>query len=83
MLVKDLTLLGHDLAQVVMIDNMTSAFALNLSNGIPIIPFFEDEADSQLRTLLSFLKNEIYPAKDVRTVIDKKFKFKDLINYRD
>lgn len=48
---KDLRLLGRDLAKVVLVDNAAYSYAFQFSNGIPIIPFFEDKADLELRAL--------------------------------
>ncbi len=49
--VKDLRLLNRDLKKVVLVDNAAYSYAFQLNNGIPIIPYFDAEADYQLRTL--------------------------------
>lgn len=55
--VKDLRVIkGRDLSQVVLVDNATISFIYQLENGIPIIPFYNNEYDDELVSLGSFLK---------------------------
>ena len=48
MYVKDLSILGRDLSQVVIADNSISAIACQLTNGVPISTWTYDENDLSL-----------------------------------
>ncbi|KAM3251162.1 hypothetical protein T459_05286 [Capsicum annuum] len=69
---KDLTVLGVDLAKVVIVDNSPQVFRLQVNNGIPIKSWFDDPSDSALISLLPFLE-KLAEADDVRPIIAKKF----------
>ncbi|CAI9773259.1 unnamed protein product [Fraxinus pennsylvanica] len=69
---KDLTVLGVDLAKVAIIDNSPQVFSLQVNNGIPIKSWFDDPADTALISLLPFLET-LVDANDVRPIIARKF----------
>jgi len=72
--IKDLRILANrDLKDVVIVDNAVYSFGYQLENGIPIIPFYFNKKDQELKSLLSFLKS-FYFAKDVREINKKTFK---------
>ena len=68
--IKDLTKLGRDLKDVVIIDNSPNAYSLNKENGIPISTWLEDENDRELYDLIQILEFLSY-VDDVRTFIPK------------
>ncbi|XP_050944510.1 uncharacterized protein LOC103484399 isoform X1 [Cucumis melo] len=71
---KDLTVLGIDLAKVVIVDNYPQVFRLQVNNGIPIKSWIDDPLDSALISLLPFLET-LVDVDDVRPIIAQRFEF--------
>ena len=67
---KDLSKLGRDLKDIIIVDNSPLAFSLNKENGIPIVSFFEDKADRELYNLIPILEF-LSSVPDVREFIPK------------
>ena len=78
--VKDLRILNRDLRNVIIVDNTPYAFAAQLENGYPIIPFYNDDHDTQLLELEEYLMN-IKDVEDVRIENSKRFKLKDMTEH--
>ncbi|OVA13592.1 NLI interacting factor [Macleaya cordata] len=70
--VKDLTILGRDLARIAIVDNSPQVFQLQVENGIPIESWFGDPSDDALLSLFFFLQT-LVGVDDVRPIIKKKF----------
>ena len=55
--VKDLNILGRDIAKTIIVDNSILSFAYNLSNGVPIASFFGQSWDRELPQLHMLLED--------------------------
>ncbi|KAI9197315.1 HAD-like domain-containing protein [Polychytrium aggregatum] len=75
---KDLEKLGRNIKHTMLVDNSPQVFALQLSNGIPIKSWYDDQDDHELLDLLKFLET-VSDTDDVRPHIDRQFKLKELI----
>lgn len=54
--VKDLRMFeGISLKDIIIVDNSVYSFGFHLSNGIPIIPFYENQNDKELFFLSEYL----------------------------
>ena len=55
-LIKDLRIIANRaLSDMILVDNSALSFAFNVNNGIPILPFYEDKQDEELRHLNYYL----------------------------
>lgn len=75
---KDLTVLGRDLSQTVLVDNSPHAFGYQLDNGIPIESWFENRKDKELLKLAAFL-DTLLDVPDVRPLVRSKFNLRSLV----
>jgi Dullard-like phosphatase family protein len=67
---KDLSRLGRKMNNVIMLDNSPEAYAWQKENGIPIISWFDDVYDSELKRLVPILER-LAQVDDVREYIPK------------
>ena len=75
---KDLHVLGRDLSKTVLVDNSPHAYGFQIDNGIPIESWFDDDGDTELLKLVSFLRM-VQGVDDVRPVVHEHFKTYQLV----
>jgi len=64
--VKDLRIFKNvNMKDMIIIDNSVLSFAFQLENGIPILPFYDNKDDIELKFLANYLGN-IHSVKDLR-----------------
>lgn len=66
--VKDLSKLGRDLKDVIILDNTPNCYRLQKSNALPIISWFDDPQDQELKKLIPLL-DKLSKVQDVRPYI--------------
>jgi CTD small phosphatase-like protein 2 len=76
---KDLNVLGRDLARTVLVDNSPHAFGYQVDNGVPIESWFDEKSDTELLKLMKFLA-EIEHSPDVRHQVRQKFQMHKLVS---
>jgi len=67
--VKDLSELGRDLKEVIIVDNSPASYLLHPKNAIPISSWFNDISDNELEECWTFLE-ELLHVEDVQAVLD-------------
>ena len=55
MYIKDLRILNRELSRVLIVDNSILSFAMQIDNGVPIVPFYNDKNDSILLKLKDYI----------------------------
>ena len=72
--IKDLRVIGNrDLKDMILIDNAAYSFGFQIENGIPIIPFYDNKDDQELRHLIPYLKF-LSSVEDLREINKQTFK---------
>ncbi|KAG2447821.1 hypothetical protein HYH02_007277 [Chlamydomonas schloesseri] len=75
--VKDLSCLGRDLSQTIIVDNSPHSYVFQPANAVPISTFIDNMDDQELLELLPVL-NELEHAPDVRTVLGANLGLREL-----
>merc|ERR1719341_805105 len=68
--VKDLSRLGRDLKDCIIIDNSPLSYLFDPTNAIGCTSWFGKESDTELRDLLPVLKGPLLDINDVRKMLD-------------
>lgn len=67
---QDLSLLGRDLKDIIIIDNSPSCYMYHPSNAIPVTSWFNDSNDKELFELIPFLK-DLVTVDNVTLILNK------------
>lgn len=68
MYVKDLSEVGRDMRELLIIDNSPTAYLFQPENALPILSWYEDKSDRCLYDYCPFLR-ELTKVNDVRTIL--------------
>ena len=66
--VKDMSLLGRPIEDVILIDNSPNSYRPQPENAVPILSWYDDQTDRELYKLTPLLKN-LSRVPDVREVL--------------
>ena len=70
---------GVDLKDIVIVDNSLLSYAFHLNNGIPIMPYYNNNKDFELMLLAGYL-NAIYEFDDLREANKKFIRLDNLVS---
>jgi len=70
MYVKDLSRLGRNIKDCIIIDNSPFSYLFDPTNAIGCTSWFGDQSDTELRDLLPVLRGPLLGVNDVRTMLD-------------
>lgn len=68
--VKDLSKLGRRMEDIIFVDNSPLSYAFHPTSAVPILSWFDDPHDEQLRELLPVLCDVLTNMHDVRNLLD-------------
>jgi len=81
--IKDLRVIqNRSLSDLVLVDNAAYSFGFQIDNGIPIIPFYDNKNDSELKHLTHFMKS-IHNVRDLRDIMRKFLKVGSYSEFSD
>ncbi|KAL4491980.1 hypothetical protein ABPG72_008401 [Tetrahymena utriculariae] len=73
--IKDMRIFqNRNIKDIVLIDNAAYSFGFQIENGIPIIPYYDNKNDQELKHLTQYLLNNILDCQDVREINKQYFK---------
>lgn len=79
--IKDLRVIAdRDIRTIVIVDNAAYSFGYQIDNGIPIIPFYDNKSDQEMRFLADYLK-QLLTVDDVRSLNRATFKMDQYSNF--
>lgn len=81
--IKDLRILqNRDLKDVLIVDNAAYSFGFQIENGIPILPFYKDKNDNELKNLTNYLLI-LKDSNDIREINGEVFKMNKYCEFTD
>lgn len=83
MYIKDLrVLMNRSMSDIILVDNAAYSFAFQIDNGLPILPYYDNKSDIELKHLMNFLKS-VHHVRDIREVNKKLLKVSRFPEYKD
>ena len=81
--IKDLRIIKDvNFNDIIIIDNSVLSFAFQLDNGIPILPYYHEDTDCEMKFLVKYLKY-LTKSKDIRVENSKMMQLNSLMNKLD
>jgi len=80
--VKDLSLIGRDMKDIILVDNSPNSFLFQPENAYHIKNFFDDKSDRELMRLAEFLDN-IMKVSDVRPIEELRKRYEPKHSYKN
>lgn len=71
--IKDLRIFNRDFKRLILVDNAAYSYGLQIDNGVPIIPFYNNREDRELLFLAEYF-NVVKGCDDVRDMNKAHFK---------
>lgn len=68
-MIQDLSQLGRELTQTLILDNSPASYIFHTSNAVPVSTWFSDPHDTELSDLIAFLE-DLTTVDDVTMVLD-------------
>ena len=79
--IKDLRVFGNrKISDILLVDNAFYSYGYQLANGVPILPFYNNKHDTELKDLTDFLL-QIEKVRDVRDATSRFFMYPQFMNY--
>jgi CTD small phosphatase-like protein 2 len=79
--IKDLRIISNKkLKDMIIVDNLAHSFGFQIENGVPILEWYSDQNDVELKYLCEYL-SEAAKYEDVRIFNTEKLKLFELIDY--
>lgn len=76
--IKDLRIVSNKtINKMLIVDNLSHSFAYQIDNGIPILPWYGDPNDKELKYLMKYLI-KLVSFKDIRQANGQKLKLSEL-----
>ena len=75
--IKDFRIVGNNNVQkedLIMLDNKVVSFGYNMFQGVPILPYYNDESDTELRDIIPFL-TFLSTAKDIKHELKQRYRY--------
>jgi len=75
--IKDYRIIANKVSKddIIMIDNKVISFGYNMHQGIPILPFYDDMGDTELRDILPFLLKLAKKGVVIKDVLKERYNY--------
>lgn len=81
--IKDLRVIGNrNIEEMLLVDNAAYSFGFQLDNGVPILPYYDDQTDTELLRLTDYLIG-LAECQDIRKKNREYFKLEQYDEFKD
>lgn len=71
---------NREINNLIIIDNAAYSFGFHIDNGIPIIPYYDNKEDTELKDLTNYLK-KLHNVENIREINSLVFKLNNFAEY--